>query len=125
MAAAKKNSYWIKGLTFVLGLLVLFPVYAGEKVTYFHLDALGSPVAATDEQGNVIWREEYRPFGEKIRNDTQAANNTRWYTGHPHDNDTGLTYAGARFYDPIVGRFMGVDPKGFDETNIHSFNRYA
>jgi uncharacterized protein RhaS with RHS repeats len=32
---------------------------------------------------------------------------------------------GARYYDPVIGRFMGVDPVGFQENNIHSFNRYA
>jgi 5-methylcytosine-specific restriction endonuclease McrA len=37
----------------------------------------------------------------------------------------GLTYMGARYYDPLIGRFMGVDPVGFMDSNIHSFNRYA
>lgn len=32
---------------------------------------------------------------------------------------------GARYYDPVLGRFMGVDPVDFQEDNIHSFNRYA
>jgi uncharacterized protein RhaS with RHS repeats len=33
--------------------------------------------------------------------------------------------AQARQYDPVVGRFMSIDPVGFQETNVHSFNRYA
>jgi len=32
---------------------------------------------------------------------------------------------GARYYDPVIGRFMAVDPKGFDEKSLYSFNRYA
>jgi len=32
---------------------------------------------------------------------------------------------GARYYDPVVGRFISTDPVGFDEQNVHSFNRYA
>jgi uncharacterized protein RhaS with RHS repeats len=36
-------------------------VVAAEKITYYHFDATGSPVAATDEQGRVIWRERYEP----------------------------------------------------------------
>jgi RHS repeat-associated protein len=116
-------------LTRLLPLLALcwfgFPAHATDTVTYYHLDAQGSPVAATDEQGNVIWREDYNPYGDRIGKDPAAANNTRWYTGHPHDEASGLTYMGARWYDPTVGRFMGVDPKNFSPGNLHSFNRYG
>ena len=31
----------------------------------------------------------------------------------------------ARFYDPVVGRFMGYDPAPVTPTNLFSFNRYA
>jgi len=94
-------------------------------IAYLHTDALGSPVVATADGGDVLWRETYRPYGERIKRDSAAAPNTRWYTGHPQDVETGLTYMGARYYDPVIGRFMAVDPKGFDEDNLHSFNRYA
>lgn len=108
--------------------LMLATVPANGEVfstTYYHNDALGSPVAASDENGNLLWREEYRPYGERVQNDPAAEDNTRWYTGHPHDQETGLTYAGARYYDPIVGRFMATDPAGFVEESPISFNRYA
>ena len=32
---------------------------------------------------------------------------------------------GARYYDPILGRFLAIDPDDVDPNNIHSFNRYA
>lgn len=99
-------------------------VGAAETVTYFHNDALGSPVAATDESGNVLWREAYKPYGSRILEEDNGTNDT-WYTGKQEDKATGLSYFGARWYDPTIGRFMGIDPVGFKEGNIHSFNRYA
>ncbi|WP_218943430.1 RHS repeat-associated core domain-containing protein, partial [Exilibacterium tricleocarpae] len=34
-------------------------------------------------------------------------------------------YMGARYYDPAIGRFMGIDAVGFQADNPVSFNRYA
>ena len=95
-----------------------------EVVTYFHFDLVGSPQAATDEQGRLLWREEYHPYGSRLLIQDYGTND-RWFTGKPYEEDTGLSYFGARSYDPLLGRFMGVDPQGFDEKNLHSFNRYA
>lgn len=94
-------------------------------VTYIHNDALGSPVAASDANGNGLWTEHYWPYGEKREKSPEASSIDIGYTGHRDDDTTGLTYMGARYYDPIAGRFMGVDPAGFSEDNIFSFNRYA
>jgi len=53
----------------LLLLLVQLSVVAGaqERVTYIHTDALGSPIAASDEDGNLIWRESYQPYGKRLR----------------------------------------------------------
>jgi RHS repeat-associated protein len=57
-------------------------------------------------------------------NGSQNVNNTNvGYTGHQWDNDTGLNYMQARYYDPLLARFYSNDPLGF--RDVHSFNRYA
>lgn len=118
------NKTWITSL--LLATLLFTPLtHATDTITYYHLDALGSPVAATDEQGNVVWREDYQPYGGRIDKNPAAENNTRWYIGHPQDEVSGLTYMGARWYDPTMGRFMAVDPKPFNANDLHSFNRYS
>jgi RHS repeat-associated protein len=100
-------------------------VAAAGSVTYFHNDLAGSPVAATDASGQVLWRESWRPYGERLVNAPAASANTVWFTSRRQDPETGLVYMGARFYDPLAGRFVSPDPVGFDEANLHSFNRYA
>ena len=95
------------------------------SITYYHNDVLGSPIAATDTTGTLKWREDYRPYGDRNFNDANAATETRWFAGKAQDADSRLSYFGARYYDPMLGRFMGMDSVGVSDTNIHSHNRYA
>jgi len=96
---------------------------AERTTTYFHTDGLGSVVAASNESGALLWRKSYAPYGEQI--DAQPDDERLSYTGKPHDDATGLTYFGGRYYDPSIGRFTSVDPVHFIESNPMSFNRYA
>jgi RHS repeat-associated protein len=88
----------------------------GEKKTYLHRNHLGSVIATTDEAGNVNERMAYHPYGT-----------LRWASAGTHteaacfgelvrDPTTGLHYAGARDYDPLVGRWTSPDP-AFDRIN--------
>ena len=117
----------VKKITFLLlALLMQQTVYA--RIIFYHNDGLGSPVAASDEQGNVLWSASYRPYGDRNQyyDDYAAAlGNNRWYTGHPHDDALGLTYMQARYYDPVIGRFVSVDPLAFSEGDPQTFNRYS
>jgi RHS repeat-associated protein len=47
------------------------------------------------------------------------------FAGRPFDAGTGLSYMDARYYDPMLGRFMAVDPAAAEPNNLHSLNRYA
>lgn len=105
-------------------VLVTGMTWAAQTVTYYHLDAQGSTIAATNEQGNLMWREAYEPYGVRLRKESTSSNTT-WYTGKQEDAGAGLSYFGARWYDPEIGRFMGIDPVGFMESNPQSFNRFA
>lgn len=100
-------------------------VAAGETITYFHNDVIGSPVMATDVNGLQVWKETYRPYGDQLIDSAAAQNNKIWFAGKPFDDSTGLSYMGARYYDPTLGRFMGVDPVQLDPANLHTFNRYS
>jgi RHS repeat-associated protein len=127
MSARKRFSRIAPLMRILLTLGLLLAAGAGqaiERVTYYHNDALGSPVAATDRNGTLLWRENYAPYGERLTHEA-SGKDTVWYTGKQEEAAFGLNYFGARWYDPKFGRFMGVDPAGFSSDNIQSFNRYA
>ena len=109
----------------VLPLSSVTDALAADTFTYYHNDLLGSPAAATDSTGAVIWQETYSGYGERVKNQPASAPNKVWYTSRHQDEDTGLVYMGARYYDPAIGRFLSVDSVGFNEGNLQSFNRYA
>jgi len=46
------------------------------------------------------------------------------FTGHVNDADTGLVYMQQRYYDPIAGRFLSVDPIATDANTGSGFNLY-
>ncbi len=90
-------------------------------ISYFHTDALGSPIAKTNAAGAIIETSEYEPYGRLLNrnNDDRAG-----YTGHVMDAVSGLTYMQQRYYDPAIGRFLSVDPVTAYSNPMGAFNRY-
>jgi RHS repeat-associated protein len=93
-----------------------------STVTYLHSDYLGSTAAESDISGVVATRIRYQPFGESIGT---VKLDDIGYTGHKFDTDLGLSYMEARYYDPVLGRFMANDPVGFSAASPMTFNRYS
>ncbi|WP_462386841.1 RHS repeat domain-containing protein [Acidovorax sp. Q11] len=127
---ARLHAAWVRlaallALLVVLGVLTPYARAQTTSITFFHNDVLGSPAVATDASGAVVWKESYLPYGHRLQAPAAGANNKLWYAGKQLDPNTGLSYMGARYYSPVVGRFMGIDPVEFQEDNVHSFNRYA
>lgn len=120
-----KTGLWLS----LLLLLTHLPWALAETatVTYLYSDAQGSVVAAADAQGRVLWRESYAPYGERQQRPVSTDAHAVFYTGKPHDDTTGLSYLGARYYDPALGRFLSEDPVGSlaAEQQPMLFNRYA
>lgn len=112
-------------LTLMLALACVLakPVAAQTTVEYIHTDLLGSVAVITDADAKVIERREYEPYGSQL---TPAAQDGLGYTGHVQDAATGLVYMQQRYYDPLIGRFLSVDPvTAYDNGDMRHFNRYA
>ena len=89
---------------------------------YVHTDGLGSPVAHTTAGASVTLPANYEPYG--YSDSSHTVGNNVGFTGHWNDAGSGLVYMQQRYYDPVAGRFLSMDPKLTDTASGGNFNRY-
>ncbi len=78
---------------------------------YYHPDHLGSSNYVTDVSGEVYQHMEYFPFGETFVEERTDAEYTNYlFNGKEFDEEIGLYYYGARYYDPRTSVWQSVDP---------------
>jgi RHS repeat-associated protein len=82
----------------------------GATETYPLTDHLGSIVALTDAAGAIVTSYTYEPYGATTQTGTTSTN-PHQYTGRENDG-TGLYFYRARYYDPLLMRFISEDPIG-------------
>jgi RHS repeat-associated protein len=110
------------------------------KTSYLTTDHLGSPRIVTDQTGKVVSRHDYLGFGEEV---VEKLGNVggrsqslgygaedeirKQYTGYERDEESGLDYAQARYYNSGHGRFTSVDPltASANIKDLQTFNRYT
>lgn len=93
---------------------------------WFHADHLTSTRLMTDASGAKVAHYDYAIFGEKTHESgTKAAANQKGFTSHEHDDELGLIYMKARYYDPVLGRFISPDSIIPEPGDPQSWNRYA
>ena len=95
---------------------------------YLFSNLWGSPVAASSNAsgGALLWTQQYAPYGKEINDlSTKREKDHIGYTGKVFDDDIGLNYMNARYYDPVIGRFISYDPASIDPNSPLTFNRYA
>ncbi|MBN2533834.1 MAG: hypothetical protein JXB88_13140 [Spirochaetales bacterium] len=89
-----------------------------NKLLYIHSDHLGSSVKLTDRTGETVQAIAYDPYGKTVY--SGGVNELSYqFTGQEFEQGTGLYYYGARYYDPVLGRFLSPDPV------LAGLNRYA
>jgi RHS repeat-associated protein len=116
---------WSKDYAYRAGQILATIDGGGTK--HMTLDHLGSPRLITDGSRNVVEYHAYWAYGGEIGTDCGAERMK--FTGHERDNQCSagmLDYMHARYYSPIVGKFLGIDPgRGTDALTPQSWNLYA
>ncbi len=85
-------------------------------------DHLGSVRDVIDNEGTVVNHVVYDSFGNRV-NESNSVDFLFGYTGRDWDEDVGLQYNRARWYDPAVGGWISEDPIGFegDPSNLYRY----
>ena len=83
---------------------------------------LGSVVGEADASGNVTYTAKYDVFGS-LRDSSGTSTSKHKFCGslgHSSENETGLIYMRARYYDAVTGRFISEDPAR-DGVNFYAY----
>ena len=93
--------------------------------SYYHVDSMGTNVAVTNQGGSIQARYEYDAYGNVLSQENPGlVTKTFGFTGYQEDDDTGLYYANARYYDSNTGRFLREDPQDGNTSQPPSLHRY-
>ena len=75
----------------------------------------------TDGSGQLAASYVYDSFGN-LTASSGTITNPFQYTGREFDSESGLYYYRARYYDPVIGRFLSEDPLGSNpEPNLYAY----
>lgn len=83
---------------------------------------MGSSSLITDVDGNVAQHIEYIPYGEVFVEERNNSWSTPYkFNGKELDEETGLYYYGARYYDPRTSVWVSVDPLAEKYPSVSSY----
>ena len=97
--------------------------HSTEGRQFYLFDALGSVSNLTRPDGTLQARYQYDAWGN-TRSTAGSSFNAFGFTGHEKDDETGLYYFKARFYDPDTGRFLSQDAYLGEVGTPPSLHRY-
>jgi RHS repeat-associated protein len=96
----------------------------GTTLSYILQDHLGSTSVIANSNGWLTSTIDYFLFGATQSVHYNPIPTDKKFTGQRLDS-TGLYYYGARYYDPIIGRFISADTIVPNPANPQSLNRYS
>jgi RHS repeat-associated protein len=128
------------------GLCAIYVTLNGSSGEFFYVykDHLGSILKLTDEDGDVVFTQDFDSWGRQ-RNpenwsydlasfvqptiDPDVPDPSVWlsrgFTGHEHLPQHALINMNGRMYDPVQGRMLAPDNFIQDPFSTQSYNRYS
>jgi RHS repeat-associated protein len=103
---------------------VLVRKEAGGGEYYYLYNGHGDVIQIVDRNGNIVNNYSYDEWGN-ITASSETVSNPFKYAGAIYDQETGLYYLNARYYDPSIGRFINEDPVEGQVDNPLSLNLYT
>ena len=89
---------------------------------FLRTNALGAPVLAEDDHGEVVWAARIEPYGRAHVHPSSKEHISLRFPGHHHDDETSLHYNRFRHYSPDLGRYFESDPIGISGgANVHAY----
>jgi RHS repeat-associated protein len=97
----------------------------GAITAFGHKDQLASNrIVSYMPGGQSTKRHDYGPYGQPLTSNGSSILTGRGYINERYDAETGLQYLHARYYDPLLGRFLSPDTLDPIEDGV-DINRYA
>jgi RHS repeat-associated protein len=91
---------------------------------YYLYNGHGDVIQMVDRNGNVVNNYQYDEWGN-ILTSNETISNPFKYAGEVYDDETGLYYLRARYYDPSMGRFINEDNVEGQVNNPLTMNLYT
>jgi RHS repeat-associated protein len=83
--------------------------------SYYEQDGLGTVTSLSNASGALAQTYTFDSFGKQTASSGSLTNPFQ-YTGREFDAETSLYYYRARYYDPVIGRFISEDPEGLRDN---------
>ncbi|MDP5275904.1 RHS repeat domain-containing protein [Chengkuizengella axinellae] len=109
---------------YIRGLNYIAKINSFNELSYYLFNGHGDVVQTVSEDGELKNQYDYDVFGNPILTVEVEANAIR-YAGEFYDEESGLYYLRARYYDPYTARFISRDSYWGEDANPLSLNLYT
>lgn len=90
---------------------------------WYIVNVLRNVVAVVGASGNLASHFTYAAYGEAVEKEFRGIKSRYRFTCREDDSDLSLMYFRARYYSPLVGRFVSQDPLRFSipDANLYGY----